>query len=135
MNIIICIDDNNGMMFNHRRQSQDKYLREHLLNMIGTSPLWMNAYSKKQFEEDFYICVSENFLEAASEGEYCFVEDQDIIPYLEKIEKIILFRWNRSYPADVYFDASLLSCGWILTEVEEFAGSSHEKITKEVYTR
>ena len=30
MNIIICLDDNNGMMFNKRRQSQDRILRADL---------------------------------------------------------------------------------------------------------
>ena len=74
-------------------------------------------------------------MDQAAAGEFCFVEDQDITPYAARIEKIILFRWNRTYPADVYFNMELLSSGWILKETEEFEGSSHEKITEEVYTR
>lgn len=46
-----------------------------------------------------------------------------------------LFRWNRVYPADQYFDRSLLTCGWTLRETEEFPGFSHAKITKEVYKK
>ena len=45
-----------------------------------------------------------------------------------------MFRWNRDYPADTYFDLSLES-GWTRTETSEFAGSSHETITKEIYIR
>jgi len=45
-------------------------------------------------------------------------------------EGLILYRWNRTYPADLYFTLSLE--GWTLERREEFAGSSHEKITKEV---
>ena len=67
-------------------------------------------------------------------GAYCFVEDRAIAPVQEKIEKIILFRWNRAYPADMYFDITL-SDGWHVTETHEFAGSSHEKITEEVYEK
>ena len=33
MILIVCIDDNKGMMFNHRRQSQDGVLR-------GISWIW-----------------------------------------------------------------------------------------------
>lgn len=135
MIVMLCVDDKYGMMFNCRRQSQDRVLREKVQKLVSGKPLWMNAYSKKQFEDSPNICVSEIYLDQAAEGEYCFVEDQDITPYEEHIEKIILFRWNRTYPADVYFNFEWLSSEWILQETEEFEGSSHEKITKEVYAR
>ena len=96
MKIIVCVDNQNGMMFNHRRQSQDRVLRKRILELTGGEKLWMNAYSKKQFEDSSNICVSEEYLEHAETGEYCFVEDQDITPYAARIEKIILFRWNRT---------------------------------------
>ena len=51
----------------------------------------------------------------------------------EKIEKVILFHWNRDYPADTYFTLDI--SGWTLEESEEIAGYSHEKITKEIYNR
>ena len=47
MILIVCIDDNKGMMFNHRRQSQDRVLRRHILDMVGNGKLWMNEYSGK----------------------------------------------------------------------------------------
>ena len=124
MIVMLCVDDKYGMMFNCRRQSQDRVLRERMQKLTGGKPLWMNAYSKKQFEDSSNICVSEEYLEHAETGEYCFVEDQDITPYAARIEKIILFRWNRTYPADAYFNFELLSSGWILKETEEFEGSS-----------
>lgn len=133
MIIIACIDDNSGMTFNHRRQSQDRLLREHILNMIGKKHLWMNAYTKKQFAgiTATRIIVDEDFLEKAVSGDYCFVEDIDISPYIQKIKKIILFKWNRLYPADTYFSLDLSE--WILEETEDFIGYSHDKITKEIY--
>ena len=36
------------MLFNRRRQSQDRLLREDLLREAGGGPLWKNGYSAKQ---------------------------------------------------------------------------------------
>ncbi len=47
MKIIVCIDDKNGMMFNHRRQSKDREVRRDMLSYIGHHRLWMNEYSRK----------------------------------------------------------------------------------------
>lgn len=46
---ISCVDDKNGMMFNRRRQSQDRVVREHIIQMAGNPTIWMSAYSQKQF--------------------------------------------------------------------------------------
>ena len=35
----------------------------------------------------------------AMEGEWCFFEDVDPAPWLSKAEKVVLYRWNRIYPA------------------------------------
>ena len=35
MIVIACLDDNGGMMFNHRRQSQDRMLRAHIAALVG----------------------------------------------------------------------------------------------------
>ncbi len=150
MKVIICVDNQNGMMFNHRRQSQDRGLRNRVLELTGGKKLWMNAYSQKQFLQDLQgngtmpegqgksrqmeqIQVDELFLEKAGTGEYCFVEDKDIVPYEKRIEEVILCRWNRDYPGDMYFKLDL--GGWKLAETREYAGSSHEKITEERYVR
>ncbi len=143
MILIACIDDNKGMMFNHRRQSQDRVLRQHILSMVGDGRLWMNEYSGKMFTKDSdgspeeRICVDEDFLNKASAGEYCFVEKDswvvDMFPDTANIESVVLYKWNRVYPADRYFTMDL--SGWKLVETTEFPGSSHEKITEERYER
>lgn len=46
MIVMVCVDDKNGMMFNKRRQSQDRVLRQHMLELAGDKKLWMNAYSR-----------------------------------------------------------------------------------------
>ena len=67
MILIVCVDDHNGMMFNHRRQSQDRILRGDILELAEGKILWMDAYSKKQFVEEgmTQIRVEEDFLQKA----------------------------------------------------------------------
>ncbi|MCI8321505.1 MAG: ribonuclease Z [Dorea sp.] len=137
MILIAVVDDRNGMMFNKRRQSKDSVLQERILMMAENGRLWMNTYTYRQFSECGYkeICVDEDFLLKAAAGEYCFVENLPVSAYEKEIEKIVLFRWNRKYPSDFLFDIELSGGGWKLSETEEFSGSSHEKITGEVYVR
>lgn len=135
MIVMLCVDDKNGMLFNRRRQSKDRVLQQHVLALAGSSRLWMSPYSRKQFADtgSAEIIVDEAYLEKAETGDYCFVEDRDVIPCADRIEKVVLFRWNRNYPADTFFTLDL--SGYTLEKSEDFAGNSHEKITKEIYRR
>lgn len=71
------------------------------------------------------------------EGEYFFVENtgsiQNVMKHENRIEKIVLYYWNRKYPADQYFPIDLTE--WTETGREEFPGNSHEKITKVIYVK
>lgn len=133
MILAACVDDNLGMMFNNRRQSQDREVRRQLLEEAGERPLWMNAYSAKQFDGPEGIRIHEDFLEEARPGDWCFIENVSAEGREALIERIVLFKWNRVYPADRYFSLSLE--GWRLTERTDFKGYSHETITKEVYVK
>lgn len=141
MKLIVCIDEKKGMMFNHRRQSQDRVLRDDIRKECQGSILRMNAYSAGLFEKDadvetmVQIFSSEDFLAQASEDDCCFVEDQDISLWMEQADTVILYQWNRHYPADLYFTAELSEDTWQMERQEDFAGSSHEKITKTVYAK
>lgn len=132
MNVVLCLDNNNGLLFNHRRQSRDRILIDNLLSLVEQRPLYINSFSEILFAESIAI-VNEDFLELAGIGTFCFVENSHLSQYLDKVEKIIIYRWNRDYPADFYFDVDLSS--WYCIEQIDFAGSSHEKITREIYRR
>lgn len=135
--MVSAADDRLGTGFNHRRQSRDEALRKDLVSKANGAPLWMSACSLRQFGAEAAkadIRISENFLFDAGEGEFCFVENILVVSAESRAEKIILYRWNRIYPADIYFDIDL-SKGWFLAEREDFSGKSHEKITREVYLR
>lgn len=134
MILALCIDDCLGMAFNRRRQSRDSALCADLAAMAAESAIWMDPRSAPLFEGlGANIKTDSAFAEKAGAGEYCFMEFLSPAAYEGKIEKIILYRWNRRYPSDLKFDIDLSL--WRLESSSEFAGSSHEKITKEVYIR
>lgn len=136
MKVIVMLDDANGMMFNKRRQSQDSVLRKDILSDSKDVTLWMNEYSSAQFTEDnANISVSEDFLNKASDTEYCLVENIHLSSYIEKINEIVVYRWNRMYPSDFKFDIQLEEPMWSMVSTIDFVGSSHDKITKEVWMR
>ena len=93
----------------------------------------MNAYSRGQFAPlPENIRTAEDFYRRAGAGEFCFFEDVDPMPWLGRAEKVILYRWNRKYPADQRVPLPL--AGWETAEMSDFAGSSHTRISKEVLT-
>lgn len=136
MIIIACVDDNNGMLFHQRRQSRDIALYKHILQLTDGKRLLMNEYSAKQFLKEQYqnIIVQSDFLDIAQEQDYCFIENTDISEYGNDIQKIILYRWNRVYPADYYFQFPINKDIWRLQKVSDIKGNSHDVITEEVYT-
>ena len=137
MIVIACLDQRNGMAFNHRRQSQDCVLRGHVAELVANVPLWMNHYSASQFDTESIpnLNIDDAFLQKAAQGEYCFVEDAPLAPFEKWIERIIIFRWDRTYPADQYFDLQFEPDQWHLVGMSEYAGHSHDLITMEVYER
>ena len=141
MVVYIALDDENGMMFNNRRQSQDRVMRQHMLEDCADATLWIAEYSKKLFlAQDGTslpdnIIVDDEFLDKAGANDYCFVENRSLESYMDKIDTFVIFKWNRLYPADLYFDYSALNTNWNHISTTEFVGSSHDLITKEVWKR
>ena len=91
----------------------------------------LNRYSLKQ-NVVFPSAIA--FLVDAGAEDYCFVENTSVAEFKEKISKLVIYKWNRDYPADFYFDIDYAN-DYKLETTLDFGGTSHEKITKEVYVR
>ena len=137
MKIIVCLDEKGGMTFNKRRQSSDRVIRQNMLQMLGEQKLYVNGYTAKQFEEEEMdrLIVSEECLAEAGDDDYVFIENIHVEPYAEEVTQVIVYRWERTYPSDFFFDIDLASKEWTLQTEEEFVGHSHEVIWKEIYER
>lgn len=134
MKLILTLDDSNGMLFNHRRQSSDRAVRDKIKGLLKGEVLYLNAYSADQFKDtDIQLFVDESFLYIAGKGNYCFVENMKLADMKKDIEEFFIFRWNRKYPSDFVLDVLPKDCGMICVNTEEFAGNSHEIITMEIW--
>lgn len=135
MVLIACIDKNNGMLFNNRRQSKDKVVTQHIIDLVSNKKLWINNFSKDIFEEYPLnnLIIDDDFLKKIGKEDYCFVENISPIEFKDKIDKVVLYNWNRNYPSDASFNISLDN--WICESETEFSGNSHDKITETIYIR
>lgn len=129
MTLYICLDDRNGLQFNHRRQSRDAAVLEDIRRQL-TGDLLIEPFSEKLIREAQipYVLPPETAVDFFAEN----VPTEEI---LEKTRKIVIYRWNRHYPSDITWEPDLTSLGFAFRETMEFPGTSHEKITREVYER
>lgn len=131
MKLIFCLEKDKGMMFFGKRHSQDRNLRKKLIEMTEGLKLWMSNYSAKQFTEYSSIIVDDDYMSKAEFDDYCFVEDKAYS--VDGVSEIVLCHWNRKYPSDKFFEIDLKKKGFKKESSEDIKGSSHEKITIEVW--
>ena len=137
MTLILFLDERGGMLFNRRRQSQDRTARDVILRKAKDARLLMNPYSAKQFGDQAGITVTEAPVKDAKVGDFVLIENLPIDDgVMRQADEVLLFLWNTLYPSDVSFDYSLFTKhGFSRVRQEDFAGYSHEKITIETYRR
>lgn len=138
MTLITCIDDRFGLAFHRRRLSRDRALCARVLELAGTGNLRLSPYSLSLFEHlphEAALLAGEDYLTQAAGEDLCFAEREELSPWLDRADKLVLFRWNRTYPFDLRFPLEELDRHWVLTGSSDFPGSSHEKITEEWYEK
>jgi len=132
MTVFTCVDDNYGIAFNNRRQSRDGKINNVIFEMTDKKTLYIDAYSKRLFEEN-KVTVKKEHLENASSGDFCFAERDTLERYDERINRLVLFKWNKTYPSDMRLEIDLGKR--TLERTFDFEGSSHKIITCEVWVK
>lgn len=131
MVLIVCLDNRDGLMFNNRRLSRDGAVIEDMLQTVCPEILTVSSYSAELFvTQESRICISDDPLS----GECYFAEDGSFSEIVDRVSALIIYRWNRAYPSDLKFPIDLYKNRMKLQGTTEFAGTSHERITKEVYS-
>lgn len=131
MTLIVCVDNNMGVAFNHRRQSRDSRIIDDIVAEASGGCIEMDRYSEPLFSK---TDANVKLVSSPSGSTKLFFAERTVpLEHRDAIDKVILYRFNRSYPADTFFELPLDE--FELIKSEEFSGSSHEKITKEVYLR
>lgn len=135
LTVALSTDERGGMIFNKRRVSRDRILIRDLMSGFD-GKIYINEYSKLLFEEyPDRTVVCKSALDEAPDGAVCFIEFPPFAPYISDISRFIIYNWNRRYPFDLCLDVSPSDEGYKSVSVFEFEGSSHEKITKEIFER
>lgn len=174
MKLILCVDVDNGMTFNDRRQSRDREVIKDIVRYVGDGRIIISEYSENLFESVkanvvvskfkqeemndiiFYADKNENginddnlkhknykndkndktdIIDKTDEQDFYFIEKIEHLNKINwnKIEELILYRWDKKYPADCTLDIDWGAFNF--NSVQEFQGYSHDKIIREVYVK
>ncbi|MBE6711963.1 MAG: ribonuclease Z [Ruminococcaceae bacterium] len=127
MTLIVCIDDKNGMMFGSKRQSRDGTLIQRILALTEGKRLVLSPYSAPLFSEKKELLIHDDPASVCEKDDFFFAENTPLPE--KKPDGLLIYRWNRRYPATRFFNLS--TEGFTLTKSSDFCGSSHERITEE----
>lgn len=135
MTLYFCLDDRNGLGFNGRRQSRDAAVLADIQSRLDGELLIDPLSLAMVREAGIPCCIALPDLPPELPGCHYFVEQREPGGWIAGARQVVLYRWNRHYPADRWFTVDLEALGFRLQETGEFPGNSHEKITREVYAR
>ena len=136
MTVFVCIDDRGGMLFMKRRLSKDREVTADIAKTVDDGILYISDFSESLFlESDVSGMSVSNPLVSAGDGDFVFIENLALKEFMQKTERLIIYKWNRKYPYDFSLDVTPEECGFHLAESYDFKGYSHDKITKEIYTK
>ena len=135
LTVAVALDEREGMTIFGKRQSRDRVLIADFVTSMGDTPIYISPFSKVIFEPHKEVNIVEDPFHDSCEGGACFIENYHLSHYIDMIGTLIIYRWNELYPSDVRFDLDVTAAGFKLVESYDFEGSSHAKITKEVYRR
>ena len=123
------------MLFNNRRLSRDAMVFEDIKTYLSGT-LKINSFSEKLVAASgVNYEIFNNFVTNPDSESFYYIENISVKENLDKINRIIVYWWNRKYPSDTKLDFDPLECGYKSISVYEFVGKSHEKITREIFER
>ncbi len=133
MTLIMFLDERGGMLFNNRRQTLDYELLDIISKDFGER-LYISPFSEKYFSGR---CASllEDPLADAPDDSAVFIEDRDVLPFIDRIDKILIYRWSKVYPSDRQTDILPADHGFRLLGKLKFSTEVHKDIVKEIYKR
>lgn len=137
MKLIFCISKNNGLFFIDKRQSSDKIITDLIVEdcIKNNSKLYVSKYSSELFKG--YAGLDVSIIDEDSKIEdkdTVFLEDLNVINYINDADKVTIINWNREYPATKHFDKTLLTNFYLLGEYT-VKGNSHDKIIIQNYQK
>ncbi len=126
MTVIITLDDKHGYTLFGKRLSQDLSVAEDIISSFDL--VYMSEYSAAQFTDRSKILTP---IPADIPPDAVLFLETEEIP--DNADCLIVYRWNRHYPSDRKYNPAKYY--WYKKSSVNFPGRSHDRITKEVYTK
>lgn len=139
MTVVLMLDSGNAMASHGQRQSSDRnitdYVVRNLTGRIVVSPYTANLIKRQcpALIASSRLVIDDKPFEKAAGSDIVINEEFQMRLYAYKIDRLMVARWNQSYPGDMYSDLDLSR--FSLTEKKDIQGESHERITLEFYER
>ncbi len=134
MTVAVCIENRGGLLFLNRRVSRDRAILADLA-AFPKERLLAHPFSLSYLEgAGLTVLAMPDFLDKAQKGDLCFLENQPLAPHLERVKRLLVYRFGEAYPFDFSFDLFPRLSALSLTERTEFAGFAHKTITREIYS-
>lgn len=134
MTAIVCVEDRGGILFLKRRVSRDREVYRDIAE--NYDKIYMTSYSLPLFDGvKIEAGIRLSPISEGQHGDVCFVESGEIADRIHRISRLVIYRWNSRYPSDVKLGFEPEDMGFSHLSTTEFAGYSHEKITKDIYEK
>lgn len=133
--LALCVDEKGGVLLFGKRQSRDRVLIADFLADAGDKSVLISSFSEILFQNVQNVKICDDPVSSACDGDFVFIENIALSSVIDSVTELIIYNWNRHYPSDVKIDADPIACGFALAKTYDFQGSSHERITKEIYRR
>ena len=135
LTVAIPVDDGMGMTIFGKRQSSDRVLIADFMKDHEGKSIYISSFSRRLFENYDSVNITDDPINDSCEGGVLFIENIKPSIFIGDVGTLIIYRWNREYPSDTKFDIDPEKEGFKLISATDFVGSSHKKISKEIYIR
>ncbi len=136
MTVVVCTDNRGGMLFAGRRTSRDRVMLADLGALLCGRRLLCHPYSEKLLSgAGLSPTVREDCLDIAAAEDVVFVETLPLLPYRDRIARLVLYSWGEAYPYDTRLDLVPGEAGYRLVDTAELRGYSHDRIIREVFEK
>lgn len=135
MTVIVCFDTGRGMTFFGKRQSADRAVIKRILSVSGGMTIYTEPYAAPLFRDCGAEILPTDEFSSLPHDAVCFIENVDPASLADRIDRFVIYRWNRKYPRDRAVGFFPYEEGFTLQSISDFAGSSHDRITEEIWVK
>lgn len=134
MTVFCSIDSCDGVIPMGGLQSADPMVAKRIFARVNNGNLYMGMNAYRAYGELDTVIATSRPLDYCKRGEFCLLSGQDVTPFEDKISRIVIFRFKKSYPSTRFFRL-FRKDGWIVESEDNFFSKKGIAVTETVYVR